>query len=61
MRIWDTISGQETLVLIGHSDRVRFAVFHPDGDLVAFGGDDQSVKLWDATSRSQESTDQTPP
>jgi WD40 repeat protein len=31
----------------GHSDDVRSLVFSPDGNLLASGGVDQAVKLWD--------------
>ncbi|KAL8285679.1 hypothetical protein RB597_002646 [Gaeumannomyces tritici] len=36
--------------LIGHEDWLRNAVFSPDGDLVATGSDDCTVRLWDLSA-----------
>ena len=30
----------------GHSDRVRSVAFSPDGNTIASGSDDKSIKLW---------------
>jgi WD40 repeat protein len=40
----------ELAQLLGHTGPVRCVVFSPDGTLLASGGDDQSVKLWDVAT-----------
>jgi len=46
-------TGDEELVLTGHTDVVRQVVFSSNGQLLVSGGEDNSVRVWDATSGRQ--------
>jgi hypothetical protein len=48
--VWDATSGQELLTLKGHTDTVFGVAFNPDGQRLASGSGDYTVKVWDATS-----------
>jgi hypothetical protein len=48
VRVWDTASGAEVLVLRGHEDRVTCAVFAPGGGRLAAGAEDGVVRIWDS-------------
>ena len=48
VKVWDAVSGQETLTLKGHNDRVRSVAFSPDGKRLASGSFDFTMKVWGA-------------
>ena len=48
VKVWDPLSGQEILNLRGHINCHSLA-FSPNGDQLASGGRDGSIRIWDAT------------
>jgi WD40 repeat protein len=47
VKVWDTRSGQESVHLEGHSDRVNGVAYSPDGKWLASCSNDNTIKIWD--------------
>jgi hypothetical protein len=55
VKVWDAVTGHETLTLKGHSDAVNSAwvnsvAFSPDSTRLASASHEQTVKVWDAVT-----------
>ncbi len=50
IRVWDTESGKEVLLLEGHEKSTLPVSFSPSGDRILSGSLDQSVRLWDVST-----------
>jgi WD40 repeat protein/serine/threonine protein kinase len=53
VKVWDAVTGQETLTLKGHAHTVTGVAFSPDGTRIASASWDWTAKVWDAQTGQQ--------
>jgi len=53
MRLWDLNTECPLHTCEGHKDHVLFVAFSPDSKLVASGGMDKVIMLWDSETGEQ--------
>ena len=48
--LYDTATLQEVALLTGHTGSVNSAAYSPEGNTIASGSDDTTIRLWDAVT-----------
>jgi WD40 repeat protein len=61
IRLWDLSTHQTRYILKGHEGFVETVAFHPDGQILASGSRDRSVKLWHQDKLVRTLTEHTEP
>ena len=57
VRIWDVVSGELLQTFKEHKDEVRSIAFSPDGNMLASGGWEGTVFLWNVASTTDPTGD----
>ena len=50
IQIWDLARADEKTVMAGHKGGIPCAAFHPEGQLLATGGKDDFVRIWNSST-----------
>jgi WD40 repeat protein len=50
LKLWDTTTWQVIATFEGHTARIRYITYSPDGKLLASGSEDNTARLWDVAA-----------
>jgi WD40 repeat protein len=56
VKVWDAATGQKTLSLKGHTDAVTSVALNPDGQRLASGSKENTIRVWDGSHASDETS-----
>ncbi|GAA3773294.1 hypothetical protein GCM10022403_005520 [Streptomyces coacervatus] len=56
VRLWDVESGKRTATLPGHTNGIAYMAFSRDGETLATGSKDKTVRLWNVRTRETTAT-----
>ena len=51
--LWDIPHGKIHYTLKGHTDKIKALAFTPNGKMLASGGDDGTIRIWDVSTGTQ--------
>ena len=54
--LWDVATGELRLTFTGHSQQIGSVAFSPDGQTLASGSADHTIKLWDIATGQERRT-----
>lgn len=58
IRVWDTATGKVEYKLEGSEDVVTALLFSQDGDLLVSGANDQKIRVWNLSDKTQKHADE---
>jgi WD40 repeat protein/serine/threonine protein kinase len=53
VEVWDATTGNQILILRGHTEPVLCVAFSPDGQRICSAGEDNQLRIWNATTGAE--------